>query len=65
VSVDTYLKGKDTSDYQRLRHDDVEVLIAPSMARWTQSVRMATKGPRFRRGFEIEVEHEHGPTCQH
>lgn len=61
MSVDTYLKGKDTSDYQRVRHDDVEVLVAPSMARWAQTVRMAAKG-RLRRRLDIAVEHEHGPT---
>lgn len=65
MSVDTYLKGKDTSGYQRVRHEDVEVLIAPSMARWTGTVSMTTKGPRFWRGFHVAVEHEHGPACQH
>jgi hypothetical protein len=65
VSVDTYLKGKDTSDYQRVRHGDVEVLVAPSMARWARSVRMATKGSRLRRGFDVTVEHEHSPACRH
>lgn len=62
MSVDTYLKGKDTSGYQRVRQGDVEVLVAPSMARWSRAVRMATKGPRFRRGFDVIVEHQHGPT---
>jgi hypothetical protein len=62
VSVDTYLKGKDTSGYQRVRQHNVEVLVAPSMARWSRTVRLGTKGSRFRRGFDIAVEHEHGPT---
>lgn len=62
MSVDTYLKGKDTSGYQRVRHGDVEVLVAPSMARWSRAVRMTAKGPRFRRGLQVAVEHEHGPT---
>ena len=65
MSVDTYLKGKDTSRYQRLRHEDVEVLVAPSMARWSQAVRMTASGPRFRRRFDVAVEHEHGPACRH
>lgn len=62
MSVDTYLKGKDTSDYHRVRHDDVELLIAPSMARWSQTITVAAKGPRLWRGFDVAVEHEHGPT---
>lgn len=65
MSVDTYLKGKDTSSYQRVSHDDVEVLVAPSMARWSGAVTMATKGPRLWRGFDVTVEHEHGPACRH
>jgi hypothetical protein len=65
VSVDTYLKGKDTRDYARVHHEDVEVLIAPSMARWSQLVRLGTKGPRFRRGLDVVIEHEHGPSCRH
>ena len=65
MSVDTYLQGKDTSGYQRVRHGDVEVLVAPSMARWSRAVRMATKGPRFRRAFDVTVEHAHGPACRH
>ncbi len=62
MSVDTYLKGKDTSGYHSMRQGDVEGLVAPSMARWSRAVRMTTKGPRFRRGLEVAVEHEHGPT---
>lgn len=62
MSVDTYLKGKDTSSYERVHHDDVEVLVAPSLARWSQTLRMMTKGPRFWRGLDVAVEHEHGPT---
>lgn len=62
MSVDTYLKGKDTSEYQRVRHEDLEVLIAPTMARWSDRVRVDTKGALFWRGFDIQVEHAHGPT---
>lgn len=61
MSVDTYLKGKDTRDYRRASYEDVEVLVAPSMARWSSSVHLDTKGALFWRGFDIVVEHEHGP----
>ena len=62
MSVDTYLKGKDTSGYRHVSHDDVEVLIAPSLAKWSETVTMAAKGPRFWRRLDVAVEHEHGPT---
>lgn len=62
MSVDTYLKGKDTSSYRRVAHDDVEVLVAPSLARFPNTVTMAAKGPRFWRRLDVAVAHEHGPT---
>jgi hypothetical protein len=65
VSVDTYLKGKDTTGYQRVCHDDVEVLVAPSMARWARTVRLTARGGWLRRALDVDLEHEHGPTCRH
>jgi hypothetical protein len=65
VSVDTYLKGKDTSAYARVEHGDVALLVAPSMARWSQAVRIDVRGGLLRRGFAVAVEHEHGPACRH
>jgi hypothetical protein len=65
VSVDTYLKGKNTSDYLRVTHDDVEVLVSPTMARWSQRVSLDVKGAMFWRGLDVDVEHEHGPACRH
>lgn len=65
MSVDTYLKGKNTSDYRRVHRGDIELLIAPNMARWSRRVQVGTKGALFWRGFDVAVEHEHGPACQH
>ena len=65
MSVDTYLKGKDTSSYQRVHLDDVELLIAPNMARWSRSVHVDTRGAWLWRGFDVEVDHEPGPACSH
>ncbi len=65
MSVDTYLKGKDTSDYLRAEKDDVEVLVSPVMARWSQQVRVDTKPGLFGRTLDIQVAHEHGPACRH
>ncbi|MFP4635378.1 MAG: hypothetical protein ACLFRD_05920 [Nitriliruptoraceae bacterium] len=65
MSVDTYLKGKDTSSYLRATRDDVEVLVSPAMARWSQRVRVGVKGALFWRGLDVHAEHAHGPACQH
>jgi len=68
VSVDTYLKGKDTSAYLRLtagEDSDVEVLVAPTMARVSQQVSVSTRPGLFGRRLDVEVEHEHGPACRH
>ena len=65
MSVDTYLKGKDTSGYQFVQHGDVTVLLAPSLVRWAGTVTVGTKGSRVRRRLDIGVEHEHGPACRH
>jgi hypothetical protein len=68
VSVDTYLKGKDTSRYQRVtseQHADVEVLVSPTMAGFSQRVSVDTRVGLFGRHLDVEVEHEHGPACRH
>jgi hypothetical protein len=65
VSVDTYLKGKDTSTYTRMEHEDIAVLVAPVMARWSERIRLAANRGLLRRRFDITVEHQHGPACQH
>jgi hypothetical protein len=63
VSVDTYLKGKDVSAYQRVTDGDVEVLVAPALVGMTRRLDVATRGVAFFRGFDVTVEHEHGSAC--
>ena len=65
MSVDTYLKGKDTSAYARVQHDGIEVLVAPAMARWAQRISLAAKPGLVRRGLRVSVDHDHGPACRH
>jgi hypothetical protein len=65
VSVDTYLKGKDTSEYLRVVHDDIEVLVSPVMASWSERVSVDSRSTLFGRRLEVAVEHEHGPACRH
>jgi hypothetical protein len=65
VSVDTYLKGKDTSTYRRVAQDGIDVLVAPAMARWSERVDLTTKRGVLGRGLTVDVTHEHGPACRH
>ena len=68
MSVDTYLKGKDTSSYLRLAagdEGDVEVLVSPTVARFSQQVNVSTRPGLFGRNLDVEVQHEHGPACRH
>ena len=65
MSVDTYLKGKNLSPYSVMRHEDVKVLLAPSLIRWATSVRLDVKQFLLWKSFDIEAEHKHGPSCAH
>ena len=65
MSVDTYLKRKNLAPYRELMHDDVKILVAPSLQRWAESVYVGAKQFFIWRSFDIEVEHRHGPTCAH
>ena len=64
MSVDTYLKGKDTRDYLRAESDGVEVLVSPVIVQWSQRVSLTVTGWLGRRLTAV-VEHEHGPACRH
>lgn len=65
MSVDTYLRGKDLTPYERVGIGDVEVLVSPTIARLAEQVQVRTRGAWFWRGIEVQVEHEHGPACRH
>ncbi len=65
MSVDTGLRGKDTTRYLRVQIEDVRVLVAPSMAKVTDPVHVATTGASFWRGFSVTIHHTHGPACAH
>lgn len=64
MSVDTYLKGKDTRDYLRVETDGVEVLVAPVLSQLSDQITLRLDGWLVRR-LSAEVEHEHGPACRH
>ena len=62
MSVDTYLKGKNLSKYQRVEYGDVEILIAPSLPRWAKAVYLDVRRFLIWKSFDVLAEHSHGPT---
>ena len=64
MSVDTYLRGKDTRDYLRVETDGVEVLVAPVLSQLADQITLRLDGWLVRR-LNAEVAHEHGPACRH
>ena len=43
MAVDTYLKGKNTSTYRKVRQHDVEVLVAPTIVRLADEVHLVAR----------------------
>lgn len=65
MSVDTYLRGKNTSGYTRLQQDDVEILLSPALLRWAKDVQLDVKSFLFKKNFAVHVEHRHTAACRH
>ena len=62
MSVDTFLKGKKTSEYHRVQAGDVELLLSPKLGAWAaQFVLDAGRFLTFS-WFKPQVAHAHGPT---
>jgi hypothetical protein len=64
VSVDTYLKGKNTSQYMRVEQDGLQILVAGGLQRFAERIELDAKKFLFWRSFDVWVEakHAHGPT---
>ena len=66
MSVDTYLKRKNLSRYQRAQHGGINILLANSLVSWAKSVEISERRFLLWKSLEIEVEplqpHAHGPT---
>jgi hypothetical protein len=62
VSVDTYLKGKNTAPYSAIDLEGLKILVARSLMGWAKTVRLGVSQFLIWKSFEVEVEHQHGPT---
>ena len=63
MSVDTFLKGKNTRDYhvQNLDEAGVKVLVAPGLVRVAKAIDLDVTRFLLWRSFEIDVEPKGGP----
>ncbi len=43
MAVDTYLKGKNTSQYRKVKQDDLMVLVAPTIVRQAEELHLVAK----------------------
>lgn len=66
MSVDTYLKGKKTGGYRRVHQDDVMVMIAPALMRYSNKVELVVK-KNILMGKKLVAlaYHEHTSSCNH
>ncbi len=65
MSVDTYLKGKNTSRYVRHAEDDVTVLIAPTLVRYASKIELVTRKKLIGAKLVAIAHHEHTAACRH
>jgi hypothetical protein len=62
VSVDTYLKKKNLSRYNRVQHGDIEILVTPVLAQWATRVEIEANRFLLWKRFEVWADHRHRPT---
>ncbi|MEM8925275.1 MAG: hypothetical protein AAGD35_17360 [Actinomycetota bacterium] len=66
MSVDTYLKGKNTSRYTKVEPDDgVTVLVAPSLKTYAHRIELFTRKKLVGAKLVAVAHHEHTAACRH
>lgn len=65
MSVDTYLKGKNTSGYRKVHHDDVTVLVAKQLTVHASRIELVTRKRLIGQKLVALAHHEHTAACRH
>ncbi len=65
MSVDTYLKGKDTSSYRRIHHDDITILVAKRLTQHASRVELVTRKKLLGSKLVAIAHHQHTAACRH
>ena len=59
-----HLKGKNLAPYRVVRHGDLKIHVAPNLMGYANSVQLDVRGA-VRKKIDIDIQHEHGPSCNH
>ena len=59
-----HLKGKNLTPYRVVRHGDLKIHVAPNLMGYANSVQLDVRGA-VRKKIDIDIQHEHGPSCNH
>lgn len=62
MPVDTYLKGKNLTRYQKVERGEVTIHVAPALTQWATAVHVDASRFLFWKRFEVDVAHRHQPT---
>ena len=66
MSVDTYLKGKNTSTYRRVHlDDDVTILVAKPLIQMAERIELITRKRLVGRRLVAIAYHQHTAACRH
>ncbi|MGH1490379.1 MAG: hypothetical protein ACRBK7_13490 [Acidimicrobiales bacterium] len=65
MSVDTYLKGKDTSSYRRVHHEDITLLIAKPLLQYASRIELVTRRKVLGTKLTAIAHHQHTAACRH
>ena len=55
MSVDTNIKGKNLAPYRKLRHDEFQILITPTLVGMAESMRVIAKG-KLTKSLRVEFQ---------
>ena len=59
-----HLKGKNLSPYRVTRQDGMTIHVSPKLISYAQVLQLDARGT-VRKKIEIDLEHQHGPNCNH
>ena len=65
MSVDTYLKGKDTSSYRKIHHEDITILVAKPLIQYASRIELVTRRKLLGSKLVAVAHHQHTAACRH
>lgn len=59
-----HLKGKNLAPYKVIRQGGVKIHVAPNLVGFASAVQLDVRGG-VRKKIDVDIQHEHGPSCNH